>query len=406
MTQVPLAPPPPTKDPNQDRWLYLLWKRLSASGQILWSQLGFSGSNLTDIETRNHADLQNINTASYTHLTSTQASGLTSGSVTALHNHIHNTLSEMDGGDDTGYYHLTEDEYNSITGSSNHEELSYLSGGGFYDHYHLTLVQHTDLTDGGATTLHKHDHSLQDNLNSFSYYHLTQDERADVLGASYLTLTTSTSLTNERTLAVGQGLTKTDAGAGSTLTINQAAFVGDSGSGGLIGAVPAPAAGDGDADTRKFLSADGLWRIPPSSDHNGLFGLEGGVNEGVFETTAFETTVFQQGVVQFYHLTEPDYNYIVNQQTILSTAIDATLDDDAYNCVVTASAKTITLPEATPARLGRTWTIIQNCTGYVDIAADPTDVIILPDGNDTIRLDQIGSALTIRCVSSTQWVIV
>ena len=87
MAQNPLAPPPPAGNPEQDKWLYLLWRRLTQSGQIFWSSLDFGGSNLTDLATRNHADLQNINTASYTHLTDTQATDLTDGGETTLHSH-------------------------------------------------------------------------------------------------------------------------------------------------------------------------------------------------------------------------------------------------------------------------------------------------------------------------------
>ena len=38
MTQVPLAPPPPTGGPL-DGWLYLLWRRLTQAGQILWGSI-------------------------------------------------------------------------------------------------------------------------------------------------------------------------------------------------------------------------------------------------------------------------------------------------------------------------------------------------------------------------------
>lgn len=67
--------------------MWLLWKRVTAVGQLLWSTLDFTGSNLTDLATRNHADLQNINTASYTHLSSTNATDLTDGGDSTLHYH-------------------------------------------------------------------------------------------------------------------------------------------------------------------------------------------------------------------------------------------------------------------------------------------------------------------------------
>ena len=121
MTQVPLAPPPPTGGPI-DGWLYLLWRRFTQAGQILWSSLDFTGSNLTDIATRNHADLQNIDTATYTHLTATNATDLTDGGATTLHKHDH----------------AAQDNLNSAS------------------YTHLTAANHTDLTDSGDSTLHYH----------------------------------------------------------------------------------------------------------------------------------------------------------------------------------------------------------------------------------------------------------
>lgn len=49
----------------------------------------------------------------------------------------------------------------------------------------------------------------------------------------------------------------------ATVTSMLNAFVGDSGSGGVKGLVPAPAAGD--AAANKFLSASGIWTVPPGS---------------------------------------------------------------------------------------------------------------------------------------------
>ena len=115
MTQVPLAPPPPTKEPIFDRWAYLLWRRLTATGQILWETISFTGSNITDILTRNHADLQNLNTASYTHLTATNHTDLT------------------DAGDSTLHYHASDRDSANFSGTN-----------------------WTDLTDAGLTTLHAH----------------------------------------------------------------------------------------------------------------------------------------------------------------------------------------------------------------------------------------------------------
>ena len=110
-----LTPPQPTGIGPLDRWLNLLWRYLNLEGQITWGQVSKSGSNLTDIETRNHADLQNLNTASYTHLTATNHTDLT------------------DAGDSTLHYHASDRDSANFTGTS-----------------------WTDLTDGGTTALHSH----------------------------------------------------------------------------------------------------------------------------------------------------------------------------------------------------------------------------------------------------------
>jgi len=119
-------PPPPTsndpKDPSFRDWFYKLQKAFTTLGSFLYTNLDFTGSNLTSILTRNHADLQNLDTASYTHLTATNATDLTDGGATTLHKHDH----------------AAQDNLNSAS------------------YTHLTATQATDLTDGGETVLHKH----------------------------------------------------------------------------------------------------------------------------------------------------------------------------------------------------------------------------------------------------------
>jgi hypothetical protein len=77
--------------------MYLLWRRLTQAGQVLWGSLDFSGSNITDLETRNHVDLQNHNTTDYFHLTQANHTDLT------------------DGGDSTLHYHSADREVSEIT---------------------------------------------------------------------------------------------------------------------------------------------------------------------------------------------------------------------------------------------------------------------------------------------------
>ena len=99
MAQKPLGPPPVKQDAVFDRWIRMVYQRIASAGQIIWSQIDFTGSTLTDLVTRNHADLQNLNTASYTHLTATNHTDLT------------------DAGDSTLHYHATDRDMANATGT-------------------------------------------------------------------------------------------------------------------------------------------------------------------------------------------------------------------------------------------------------------------------------------------------
>ena len=76
-------PPPPQQNDLQGAswqdWFFKLQKAFTTAGSTLWSAIDFTGSNLTDIQTRNHNDLQNIQGGTTTeryHLTASQQTGL------------------------------------------------------------------------------------------------------------------------------------------------------------------------------------------------------------------------------------------------------------------------------------------------------------------------------------------
>lgn len=119
-------PQPPLNDATSrfSRPWHLWYDRLSkflsdTAGLIPWTSVSKSGSNLTDLTTRNHADLQNINTAAYTHLTATHHADLTDGDVTTLHKHTHSLLDGLQGGTVDEFYHATEAEYAELQRADN-----------------------------------------------------------------------------------------------------------------------------------------------------------------------------------------------------------------------------------------------------------------------------------------------
>jgi len=103
---------------------------------------------------------------------------------------------------------------------------------------------------------------------------LSDGDKGDVTVASSGTVWTIDAgvVTDAKLATVGtatfKGRTTAGTGEPENLTVTQATallntVVGDSGSGGTKGLVPAPAAGD--AAASKFLKADGLWTVPSGS---------------------------------------------------------------------------------------------------------------------------------------------
>jgi len=71
---VNLAPPPKKDNPRYDEWMTKLYQK------IMGAENSAGG-------TSDHAQLNNLNSSTYSHVTGTQASALTAGGTTALHYH-------------------------------------------------------------------------------------------------------------------------------------------------------------------------------------------------------------------------------------------------------------------------------------------------------------------------------
>lgn len=124
-----MALPPPPVSEDMNTYLWKDWFRklrlyLTQIGQLAWTVLDFTGSNITDIITRQHRDLQDLQggtSAEYYHLTSAQHTDLTDGGDTSLHKHAHNDQSGLQGGTASEYYHITANTKNNV--------IDYLNGG-------------------------------------------------------------------------------------------------------------------------------------------------------------------------------------------------------------------------------------------------------------------------------------
>ena len=103
MTQRGL-PKPPIHDQQFSyqwrEWLRRTYVRIADAAQLLWSQIDKTGSNLIDLETRRHRDLQDLQggtTAEYYHLTAAINTTLTGGgNADSLHTHLTGAAGTVD----------------------------------------------------------------------------------------------------------------------------------------------------------------------------------------------------------------------------------------------------------------------------------------------------------------------
>jgi hypothetical protein len=99
--------------------------------------------------------------------------------------------------------------------------------------------------------------------------------------------TTTAFLLDKLTATAPVTRTETNPGGNETLDIGVTDLVGDSGSGGTRGTVPAPGAGD--AVSGKFLKADGTWAVPPGGGGS-IFGDEFWFQKDVTEYSTTSST--------------------------------------------------------------------------------------------------------------------
>ena len=141
-------------------------------------------------------------------------------------------------------------------------------------------------------------------------------------------------------------------------------------------------------DVTAFISANGGGGGGASA-HNLLSGLQGGTSG------------------EYYHLTLAEHAELVaNLFGVQTVAVDTTLTTTYPTTVVTATGKTMTLPGAAAGLVGRTWTVVLGTNGYTTVSRSGSDTIILPDSSTSIRLDNKGSSVSLRCLTTSSWGVV
>ena len=82
------------------------------------------------------------------------------------------------------------------------------------------------------------------------------------------------------------------------------------------------------------------------------------------------------------------------------------LTDAYYTARVLVSGLTLSLPSASAARIGYTWTVVLAVAGDVTVAPQGTDTLLLPTTDTSITFYDRGSSLSFRCLTATSWGIV
>lgn len=223
------------------------------------------------------------------------------------------------------------------------------------------------------------------------------------------------SVTNAKLANMAQATIKgraSGAGTGdpSDLTGTQATvildnMVGDSGSGGTKGLVPAPAAGD--AAANKFLKANGGWAVPTGT---GIGGSTGSTDNAALRADGTGGSTLQSS-----NLTIPDdaastevgyLNIPQNSQSTAYTTVMADRGKHIYHPTSDNNARTFTIDSNANVAypIGTAITFI-NDKNTVTIAITSDTLVWAEDGSTGSRtLAENGMATAIK-VTSTRWII-
>ena len=137
--QLPPIPNNPVTDTFVWRdWFYKVSQLLVQQASIAWTSIDFTGSNIQDIQNRQHNALQAIQggiASQYYHLTFSE--------YTRLQANLHNSLSGLQGGTTNEYYHLTAAEHAAVL-------AAYVPKSGAF-HYDYTTTLSASITNSVTT---------------------------------------------------------------------------------------------------------------------------------------------------------------------------------------------------------------------------------------------------------------